>query len=104
MKRLLFYILLSHLLSGCEAKHLAYVHETTLGIDVAASADTGTGRFVLGYDSDTYAIVPRKGSGQDAMSLASMGCISASGLDQVTFNHFVSSGDAAKKLRKMKKS
>jgi hypothetical protein len=81
-------------LCGCEATHLAYVHETNLGLDVAVSTE-GTGRIVFGYDRDTYAIVPRKGTGLDAMTLTSLGCIYASGLDEVSFNHFVSSGTAA---------
>lgn len=82
------------LLYGCEATHLVYVHSTLFGLDVAASTE-GTGRFVLGYDRDTYAIVPRKAEGQDAMTLVSVGCIYAKGLDNVQFKHFVSSGIAA---------
>lgn len=85
---------LSLMLGGCEATHLVYVHETSLGLDVAVSTE-GTGRLVFGYDRDTYAIVPRKAEGQDAMTLTSLGCIYASGLDDVQFKHFVSSGDAA---------
>jgi hypothetical protein len=96
MKKLLIYSLLISL-CNCEATHLAYVHETTLGLDVAVSTE-GTGRLVLGYDRDTYAIVPRKGAGLDAMTLTSLGCIYASGLDTVSFNHFVSSGTAAVKI------
>ncbi len=85
---------LSIMLCGCEATHLAYVHETTLGVDVAVSTQ-GTGRIVFGYDRDTYSIVPRKGDGQDAMTLVSLGCIYAQGLNKVHFRHFVSSGKAA---------
>jgi hypothetical protein len=65
-----------------------------LGMDVAVSTE-GTGRLVFGYDRDTYAIVPRKSAGKDAMTLTSVGCIYASGLDEVSFNHFVASGTAA---------
>ena len=89
----------SLLICGCEASHLAYVHETSFGLDVAISTE-GTGRLVMGYDRDTYALVPRKGEGLDAMTLSSLGCIYASGLDEVSFNHFVSSGEAAKKIAK----
>jgi hypothetical protein len=97
MKKPIFFILLASLIGACSANHLVYVHETSLGLDVAASTE-GTGRFVLGYDRDTYALVPRRTDGKDAMSLASVGCIYAEGLDQVQFNHFVSSGEAAKKI------
>ena len=93
MKPLIILSCISSLLCGCEAKHLAYVHESTLGLDVAASTE-GTGRLMFGYDSDTYAIVPRKGVGLEAMTLVSMGCIYADGLSEVIFNHFVASGQA----------
>jgi len=90
---------ISFLLCGCEATHLAYVHETSFGLDVAISTE-GTGRLIMGYDRDTYALVPRKGEGLDAMTLSSLGCIYASGLDEVSFNHFVASGAAAKNIAK----
>jgi hypothetical protein len=93
---------ISLLLCGCgEATHLAYVHETSLGLDVAVSTE-GTGRLVFGYDRDTYAIIPRKGTGLEAMTLTSVGCIYASGLDEVNLNHFVSSGTAAIDIAKSK--
>ncbi len=97
MRRFLYYGLIVIGLSGCNAKHLVYVHETSLGLDAAVSTE-GTGRFVLGYDRDTYAIVPRKGAGLDAMTLTALGCIYASGLDNVSFNHFVASGLAAENI------
>lgn len=86
------------LLSGCQATHLVYVHGTTVGLDVAASTQ-GTGRFVLGYDRDTYALIPRinedERESSEAMSLAAVSCIYAKGLDDVQFRHFVSTGEAA---------
>ncbi len=99
MKMLIKLGWMSFLLCGCEATHLAYVHETSVGIDVAVSTE-GTGRLVFGYDRDTYAIVPRKSDGKDAMTLTALGCIYAKGLDEVHFDHFVSSGDAAKNIAK----
>lgn len=99
MKMLIKLGWISLLLCGCEATHLVYVHETSLGLDIAASTE-GTGRMVFGYDRDTYSIVPRKADGKDAMSLASLGCIYAKGLDDVQFKHFVSSGTAAKNIAK----
>lgn len=86
------------LLTGCQATHLVYVHGTTVGLDVTASTE-GTGRFVFGYDRDTYALIPRKHNDSevesDAMSLAAVSCIYARGLDDVQFRHFVSTGEAA---------
>ena len=86
------------LLSGCmNAKHLVYVHGTTLGLDVAATTE-GTGRLVFGYDRDTFALIPRKKDNEDAMSLAAVSCIYAKGLDDVQFNHLISTGEAAKRF------
>lgn len=90
------------LLSGCQATHLAYVSETSMGIDVALSVDSSTGRVVFGYDRNNFALVPRKGDGEDAMSLVSTSCIYSEGLNEVNFTHLVASGDAAKRLAKNK--
>ncbi len=105
MKILINIGLMCLLLSGCQATHLVYVHSTTVGLDVAASTE-GTGRFVFGYDRDTYSIIPRKRNDSeiekieesDAMSLAALSCIHAEGLDDVQFKHFVSTGVAAVKI------
>lgn len=87
------------LLTGCmNAKHLVYVHTTTVGIDVAASTETATGRMVFGYDRDTFALVPRKKNNEDAMSLAAVSCIYAHGINDVKFRHFVASGQTAKNV------
>jgi len=102
MKTLIQLSCLSLLLSGCDATHLAYVHETNLGVNVSVSPESSTGRFVFGYDSDTYALVPRKGKGQDAMTLVSVGCIYVAGLDTVSFKHFVASGLAAQSIAQSK--
>jgi len=84
------------LLAGCmNAKHLVYVHGTTMGLEVAASTETATGRLVFGYDRDTFALVPRKKDNEDAMSLAAVSCIYARGLNEVQFRHFVSTGNTA---------
>ncbi len=100
MKMLIKLVWIGVLLCGCgEATHLAYVHETSLGIDVAASIE-GTGRFMFGYDRDNYSIIPRKAEGQDAMTLTSLSCTYAKGLDEVQFKHLVSTGKAAKNIAK----
>ena len=98
MRKLLFYGLLCSQLYGCPAKHLVYAHDTSIGIDVAASTE-GTGRLMFGYDRDTFVIVPRKSDGE-AMTLVSFGCVYAKGLNEVNFNHLVASGKAAKKIAK----
>jgi len=77
------------------AKHLVYVHTTTLGIEATASTETTSGRMVFGYDRDTFALVPRKKDNEDAMSLAAVSCIYAQGLNEVQFRHFVSTGKTA---------
>ncbi len=88
-------------LSGCHATHLVYVHNASLGIDVSASAE-GTGKMAFGYDRDTFALVPRKddNANADAMSLAAVNCVYADGLNEVQFDHFVATGDAAKSVAK----
>jgi hypothetical protein len=90
---------ISLILGGCEANHLAYVQETNLGIDVSVSTQ-GTGHLVLGYDRDTYSLVPRKDNGEDAMTVTSLGCIYAQGLSEVNYNYFVSTGKAAVNIAK----
>jgi hypothetical protein len=99
MKKIVLFGLLGGFLCGCTTKHLVYVHDTSIGIDVAASTE-GTGRLMFGYDRDTYAIVPRKQGDGDAMTLVSMSCVYAKGISKVNFNHFVSSGKAAKNIAK----
>lgn len=86
------------LLTGCMTPtHLVYVHGTTMGLEVAASTETATGRLVFGYDRDTFALIPRKKNKQEseAMSLAAVSCIYAQGLEDVQFRHFVSTGGTA---------
>ncbi|MDB5292745.1 MAG: hypothetical protein JWL69_3986 [Phycisphaerales bacterium] len=91
-------------LSGCQ--HLLYVHDASLGINITASTSEGTGKLNLGYDSETFALVPRftprDGNGQqvkaksEAMSLVSVSNVDSTGLTEVTFNHVIMTGRAAK--------
>ncbi|MCK5353837.1 MAG: hypothetical protein KAJ63_01860 [Methyloprofundus sp.] len=98
MIKFLLYSFLSITLYGCgNATHLIYGHDTSLGMDIAASTE-GTGRLVFGYDRDTFAIVPRKGENKDAMTLTSLGCVYIDGLEEIRFNHFVSTGKAAESI------
>lgn len=100
MKNILLYCLAGITLNACTSSHLIYGHDTSLGVDVAVSPEVGTGRMVLGYDRDTFAIVPRKGSNMDAMTLTSVGCVFVDGLTEINFNHFVSTGKAAINIAK----
>jgi len=90
------------LLTGCQATHLLYAHETTLGVDVGVSPDETSGQLVIGYDRDTFALVPRKDNDvdSDAMALASVSCIDVEGLNQFRFNQFIATGSAAIKIAK----
>ena len=87
-------------LLGCQATHLLYVHNTVAGIDVSVSTE-GTSKFVLGFDRETYALVPRKGDGEEAMALVGTSCVHASRFgDRVEIRHVVATGSAAKDLSK----
>jgi hypothetical protein len=92
-------LLLFIFVSGCEATHLVYVSNTVLGVDVAVSSE-GNNRVSIGYDRDTYSLVPRKEAGKDAMSVTSVSQVKIHGLNDVQFDHFVATGKAAKELAK----
>lgn len=80
---------------GCD--HLVYVSETNFGLNVTA-ASQGTPKLALGYDRETFAIVPRVDKGSDppeAMSLVAVSNIDATGLDELIFNHYIVTGNAA---------
>lgn len=84
--------------AGC-TEHVAYVHDTVLGIDLTLATE-GTTRLVFGYDSDTFAIVPGFRQGADpaeAMTLVSVSRVEAEGLDDIIFNHWIATGTAGRK-------
>lgn len=97
-------LLLGLPMTGCNS-HVIYVHNASLGVDVNVSAESGTAKFALGYDRETFAVVPRvaavdeKGNAipakQDAMSLVSVSNVDAVGLNELIFNHAVATGQAA---------
>ena len=85
--------------TGCGGS-LAYVHNTVLGVDVTAAAE-GTARIAVGYDSETFAVVPRfdpVGDGRhgDAMTLVSVSNVDVNGLEEIIFNHVIATGEAAR--------
>lgn len=45
-------------LSGCGEKHLLYVQEATLGLNIAVGTE-GNQKMSFGYDRDIYSVVPK---------------------------------------------
>jgi hypothetical protein len=82
------------LLAGCGAKHLVYVQEASLGIDASISGE-GVSKLVLGFNRDVFALVPKLEDGSEAMTLTAVSRVSATGLDDVDFEHVVACGTAA---------
>jgi hypothetical protein len=85
-------------LGGC-GNNLAYVHNAVVGVDVTAATD-GTARIAIGYDNDTFAIVPRfdpvgDGKHGEAMTLVSVSNVDIDALDEIVFNHVIATGEAA---------
>lgn len=91
------------LLGGCQPTHLIYVYDLSLGVDVAYSNE-GSGKLVFGYDRGTYAVVPQKAAegpaaGQgELMSLAGVSHVEVDGLNEIKFDHFIATGQAAKQI------
>ncbi len=104
--RLLGMTLFLPAIAACHTSHVAYVHNSVLGVDITASAE-GTGRFVLGYDRDTYALVPRftptDSEQADAMSLTSISRVRVH-LDDVLFRHVFATGTPAVRIAKTSKN
>lgn len=83
-------------LVGCQS-HMVYVHETVVGINMApVNPGSGTAKVSIGYERDTYAMVPRKENKQDAMALTAVSRVRANGLNKVQFGHVVATGEAGK--------
>jgi hypothetical protein len=83
-------------LGACRPRHLVYVYEAEVGLDVAYSAE-GTGKLHFGYNRDTYAIVPQK-KDDEIMALSAVSQVKATGLEALDFSHFIATGDAAKSV------
>jgi len=82
---------------SCSSNHLVYVQEASLGLSIGLGTE-GTQKFSLGYDRDVYAIVPKKGETEDAMSLLSINRAEISGMDNIQISEFVAGGEPAVKL------
>ncbi len=84
-------------IGGCSSTHLIYVQETSMGLNVALSAD-GMQKMSLGYDRDIHAVIPKKSDDSDAMALFSVNKVDISGLDNMEVSEFVATGEPAIKL------
>lgn len=96
-----FPILLAMMCTGCEATHLIYVTDVSVGVDVSVSAQ-GVSNLVFGFDRDILAIVPRLEDGSEAMTLVSFSNISAKGIEEMKFHSVVATGKAAMSVSKNK--
>lgn len=95
-------LLLFFCLHGC-GHDLIYNHSTALGIDVGVRPDETSGHIMIGYDRDTYALVPKKsgtGAVDEAMSLASVSCLDIEGLTEFHYNQFIATGTSAAAIAK----
>lgn len=93
----------SLLLTACEATHLVYVHESSLGVVLTPVSTQGTTKFSLGFDRETYALVPKAGKTADnaeAMSAAAVSRIQVKGITDLKFGHVVATGKAAAEITK----
>jgi len=82
------------LFGGCSSTHLVYVQETSMGLNVALSAE-GMQKMSLGYDRDVFAVIPKKGEEEDAMALFSVNKVVIKGLDNMDVSEFVATGKSA---------
>jgi|TARA_R110001583_G_scaffold195385_1_gene372473 hypothetical protein len=97
MIKILLSLALVLTIGGCSSTHLVYVQETSMGLNVALSAD-GMQKMSLGYDRDIHAVIPKKSDEADAMALFSVNKVDISGLDNMEVSEFVATGDPAIKL------
>ncbi len=97
MKKLFMFFLLimSLIIVSCQATHLVYVHESNLGVALTPVTTQGTTKFSLGFDRETYALVPKKGDSGEAMSMAGVSRIQVKGITDIKFGHVVATGEAA---------
>ena len=99
MIKILMSLALVLTIGGCSSTHLIYVQETSMGLNVALSAD-GMQKMSLGYDRDVHAVIPKKSDDSDAMALFSVNNVEISGLDDMEVSEFVATGKPAINLAK----
>jgi hypothetical protein len=91
-------------LTGCKATHVSYVHEASLGVNLNLAAE-GTAKLNVGYDRETFALVPRytpeepsSGASEpqgEAMSVTAVSRVYLEGMSRVYFGHAVATGRPA---------
>ena len=103
VERMLIVLAVLSINGGC-ANDLLYVHDTSLGVDVSVRPDETSGRLMVGYDRDTYALIPRRKSSNnkedDAMALTSVSCIDLDGISEFHYNQFIATGNSAVMIAK----
>lgn len=92
------------LLAGCATKHLVYVHETDLGIALSASTEGNPAELTIGFDRETFSMIPQYSNGSSSsstdsstqtMSVMAVHRFESTGLNEVHFQNAFASGDAA---------
>jgi hypothetical protein len=69
-----------------------------VGVDLSAAPTEGNVKLVIGADRQTYALVPRKGDKQEAMSVTAASKVRVAGLRDVQFAHVIATGRSAIQL------
>jgi hypothetical protein len=90
-------LLVLTLLTACQSKQLVYVQESNFGFNVGAGAE-GVAKLSLGYDRDVYSIVPKKNDTGDVMSIFAINKAVIKGINEMTIEEFVATGEPAKAL------
>ena len=96
--RVAFTVLLLSAFAGCDVSHVAYVYDTTAGVDLkAAPSSQGSIRLSIGYDRQVFAVVPRVNGSTDgdAMSVTSASRVVLNGISTDQFGHLVATGSPA---------
>ncbi len=86
-------------LSACTGSRLVYVHEQTVGLDLSITGE-GTNKFNIGYDRETYALVPRvtpteAGEEAEAMTMTAISRSYIQGLSNIEIAHCIATGKPA---------
>lgn len=102
MNRLSLALAGAALAAGCQASHLSYVHELTIGLEVAVTPE-GMNTVSIGYERDTYAIVPRyelPNGDTKSMSLTALSRTRIESLSDIEAEHSLATGSAAIEVAK----
>jgi hypothetical protein len=86
-------------LSACQSSSYLYVQETVAGVDVGVGT-SGNNRLSIGYTTDTFAIIPQKGTGSDAASSIAIIDGAIKGIKCFNYEQFNATGKAAENLAK----